>query len=307
VSKEHPLKGQDLPILGKGVSRREFVGIAKRYGMMSTLMAASRAMCKAVLRDIAAAGTLLTRLPGFALLLTEGPPDLNRSVWAYPLIGGLIGAIGAGVFIAASWLGLSVWLAAGLALAAQILATGGFHEDGLADTADGLGGGQSTAQKLEIMRDSRLGSYGALALFMTLGLRWTALAAVMAGLTATGDPRLAGAALGLLICTGALSRGVIIALLCALPPARPDGMGAVAGKPPSWSACLGLVLALLPILLLPPSLMPATALITVTAAITAALVVGWLARRQIGGYTGDVLGAGAVLAETAALIALSML
>src|SRR5437763_523525 len=101
----------------------------------------------------------------------------GAACWALPLIGLIVGAIAALVLLGAAWIGMTPAVAAGLALAAAVLVTGGLHEDGLADTADGLGGGKDRDHKLAIMRDSRIGSYGVLALMLTLGLRWSALTA----------------------------------------------------------------------------------------------------------------------------------
>src|SRR5258707_9364110 len=106
--------------------------------------------------------------------------DVARASWAFPVAGALVGGAGALTYAIASGIRLPSALAATLALGATLLITGCLHEDGLADTADGLGGGRDRARKLEIMRDSRLGTYGACALMMSLLLRWTALAA-MAG------------------------------------------------------------------------------------------------------------------------------
>ena len=112
---------------------------------------------------------LLTRLPAGRI---DPAPTIAAAAWAFPLAGAVVGVLQALVLIAAIGLGLPMAMAAGLALAAGVLATGGLHEDGLADCADGFGGGRSPARKLEIMRDSRIGSYGALALILGLGLRW---------------------------------------------------------------------------------------------------------------------------------------
>lgn len=246
---------------------------------------------RAILDDIATAGTLLTRMPGFARLLKHRDVDLTRSVWAYPLIGALVGLIGGAVYAVALAFGLGAMIAAGLAIAVQVLATGGFHEDGLADVADGLGGGQSREQKLEIMRDSRLGSYGALALILVTGLRWAALATTA----------IAGAPVIVLVCAGVLARTAIAGLLAVLPPARRGGMGAVASSPPGWVIRTAFVLGGLTALTLLPLL---TAMAAIVATITAAAVTALIGYRHIGGYTGDLLGTAAQAAEVAVLLAL---
>jgi adenosylcobinamide-GDP ribazoletransferase len=243
--------------------------------------------------DLRTAVMLLTRLP----VGRGGPeaPDLTRAVWAYPVVGALVGALGGLALAGLTALGLPAAAAAILAVAVQALATGGFHEDGLADCFDGFGGGWTRARKLEIMKDSRLGSYGALALILTLALRVQALALLAA----------AGAwpAFAAVLAAGALSRGSIVALLCALPAARPDGMGSVAGRPGGGVAAAGLILALAPLALTGDA---AAAGLALGAAVAIGGGFAWLARRQIGGYTGDVLGAGQQLTETTALLALAV-
>lgn len=247
---------------------------------------------RSCLDDVATAGTLLTRLPGFAALLRGKQPDLTRSVWAYPLIGALVGAIGGAVYAAAAALGLDPPLAAGLAIAAQVLSTGGFHEDGLADVADGLGGGHTREHKLEIMRDSRLGSYGALALIIVTGLRWAALA----------SPPIANAPVIAIVCAAVLARTAIAGVLAVLPPARPDGMGAVASSPPAWVIRTAFILGIAAVLWGLP-LLAAIAAIVVTIAVAATTAI--LGHRQIGGYTGDLLGTVAQLTEVSVLLALA--
>src|SRR5260370_11276515 len=114
--------------------------------------------------------------------------DVARASWAFPVAGVLVGGAGALTYAIASGIRLPSALAATLALGATLLITGCLHEDGLADTADGLGGGRDRARKLEIMRDSRLGTYGACALIMSLLLRWPALAALAGPLAAPPSP-----------------------------------------------------------------------------------------------------------------------
>ncbi|MBC9206217.1 adenosylcobinamide-GDP ribazoletransferase [Roseomonas aerophila] len=247
---------------------------------------------RSLLADVAAALGLLTRLPTAWLPQHQDAAGFAGAVWAYPLVGFGIGAFGGAILAAGLWLGLPPLLAALWSLAGTLLLTGGFHEDGLADTADGFGGGRDTARKLEIMRDSRIGSYGVLALVLALGLRATALAAL---------PATWGASLGLVAACGAaaaLGRGVILGLLRLLPPARRDGMASGLGQPRGVPLLAGMALSVLPALLFLP---PAMALPAVLLAALVLLALSRLARRQIGGHTGDVLGAGAVAGECVAL------
>ncbi len=148
--------------------------------------------------------------------------DFNRIAWAAPVAGAIVGLVGSGVLALTQPLGLPPLFRAGLATAALVAATGALHEDGLADVADGFGGGASRARKLEIMRDSRIGAYGAIALTLALMLRVGALAAALAD-------GFWGAA-GALILVSAVSRAGALAPLALLGPARSDGAGAAAGR-----------------------------------------------------------------------------
>ena len=241
---------------------------------------------RALLDDVLCAFGVLTRLP---LPQRERDEALqSRSVWAYPLVGAVVGALSALVWFGAQFAGLGTPLAAGLAITAQVLITGALHEDGLADFADGFGGGRDKDMTLAIMRDSRIGAYGVIALILVLGLRWGGVA----GLALHGV--LAG-----LICAALMGRLAIVALLVLLAPARTDGFGRVVAHPPrrAWlvAGLIGLTLVALHL----PLLTAALAFVAV-AGVTGYVAV--LAKRKIGGYTGDVLGAGEQLAETAALL-----
>lgn len=230
---------------------------------------------------------LLSRLPAGHL---ASPPPIGTAVWAFPLAGLVLGAMAAAVLWAALALGLPAPLAAGLTLAAQVAMTGGLHEDGLADVADGLWGGRDPARRLQIMRDSRIGSYGTLALVLSLGLRWQALA----WLVAEGSG-LAAAALVVLAMT---SRLAPVLLLATLPPARGDGLGHAARATPTEAVLAAILITLAPALLLPGA-MP---MLAAQAALTAGLAA--LSHQRLGGQTGDVLGAGQQLAETGGWLAL---
>ncbi|EFH12008.1 adenosylcobinamide-GDP ribazoletransferase [Pseudoroseomonas cervicalis] len=238
-------------------------------------------MLRARLEELCAALGLLTRLPLGRLPFPTEPQGYARAVWAYPLVGGALGAFCGTVQWALVAAGLPPALAAPWAIAVLLLASGALHEDGLADTADGFGGGRDAARKLAIMRDSRIGSFGALALMLALATRGL-------GLAGAEQP------VALMAGAGALGRAAMLLPLGLLPPARTDGLAAGLGKPPRAALLAGIALGLvIGAALLPP------------AAILAALAVGggmsWLARKQIGGHTGDVLGATALVAECAAI------
>ncbi len=231
--------------------------------------------------ELVAATTLLTRLPVGGLAARHPPP--GRCVWAYPLVGLLVGGIGASVLTLGMRAGMPQPLAAVWALAATVLVTGGLHEDGLADTADGFGGGSTAERKLAIMRDSRIGSFGALALGFSLALRLVALALA---------PRPAAA----LVLAGMVGRGAMLLPLLLLPSARGDGLGAALAGTGRAAPLVGLAVTAAASWLVPGAGL---------AALAAGLAVSALARRQIGGYTGDVFGATEQLAECAALSTLA--
>ncbi len=247
---------------------------------------------KRLLDELAAAFGLLTRLPVGPFLPPGAAVNHAGCVWAYPVVGLKVGLLGGIVYWLAAWFGMPPALAAGWTLAALMLITGGLHEDGLADTADGFGGGSGRDRKLEIMRDSRIGSYGAIALILSLGLRGGAIAAMAAP----------GAVLIGLIVAGALGRAAMIVLLLALQPARTDGLGASLGRVPAGPAASGLAIALLAagVLLGVP-----VAFRAIASALIGTAFMALLARRQIGGYTGDVLGATEIVVECLVLTALA--
>lgn len=240
------------------------------------------------LLDLRIALIFFTRLPLRHAGRIEGP-DLARVTWANPLVGLVVGGLSGLAFWLASWLGLPPFLAALLALAASLAATGCFHEDGLADVADGFGGGWTRARKLEIMRDSRLGTYGTAALVMALLLRAAALAALAA-------PELAVPAL---LAAHAGARAPLPLFMTLLPVARSEGLSAYAGQPPGASVAASLLLGLAVLL---PALGWWGGWLALLVLLMAGSCLAWLALRQIGGYTGDVLGALEQLGEVAILL-----
>ncbi|MGI3900864.1 MAG: adenosylcobinamide-GDP ribazoletransferase [Janthinobacterium lividum] len=238
-------------------------------------------------------------LPDLRLETDHAPQPFARCLRWAPLAGAVVGAGGA-VALTLAWdLGLPPVVAAALALLVTVLTSGGLHEDGLADLADGFGGGRTRERKLDIMRDSRLGSYGALAIGFSLLLR----TACVAALVERGGPALAAAAL---IGAGAASRGFGLMPMALLPAARSDGLGHGAGRLPATvlptAAGLGAAICLVV-----PAIVGADWSRAAMALGLAALAAGWttrLARRQIGGHTGDVAGACQQLCEVALLLGL---
>jgi adenosylcobinamide-GDP ribazoletransferase len=227
--------------------------------------------------DVRASILTCTRLPLPSSALAANF-DLARASWAFPVAGSLVGGAGAFAFWSASALGLPPALAAALALTVTLLATGCLHEDGLADAADGFGGGWDRARKLEIMRDSRLGTYGACALVMSLLLRWAALAALASPMSA---------AVGLMAAHIA-ARAALPVFMHLVPPARADGLAAEAGRPGLRSAAAA---GLLGALALTFTLGLPAMFVALVLATSAGFLIARLCMRQIGGQTGDVLGA----------------
>lgn len=230
------------------------------------------------LADLGGAFGLLTRLP------LGGPGRGAASCWAWPVAGAVVGALAGLAGWGALALGLPLGWAAALVLAVQAAATGGLHEDGLADTFDGLMGGRDPARRLEIMRDSRIGSFGALALMLVTLARWSALVVLL--------PTAPWA----VVAAAAVSRAGMPVLMAALRPARDGGLSRAVGRPRAVQAGLAVGVALV---LAAPMGWPVLGLLPVLAAVWLAL--GLWARARIGGQTGDILGAGQQLAEAAVL------
>jgi adenosylcobinamide-GDP ribazoletransferase len=242
--------------------------------------------------DPAAAAMLLSRLPvpAWATFGAAGAMRGAASAWAWPLLGALVAGLawlaGAGLIAA----GLPAGLAAGVALGAAVMLTGALHEDGLADCADGLWGGATPARRLEILRDSRIGSYGVIALVFGLGLRWGALAELFA----------AGNVLAGWVAVAMLSRAGMGVAMRALPFARQDGLAAHVGRPGWATSVLGAGLALAAAL----ALLGGAGLAAALAVSVGVAGVAMLARRRLGGQTGDVLGAAQQASEVLGLLTL---
>jgi adenosylcobinamide-GDP ribazoletransferase len=248
------------------------------------------------LRDLLACLRFFSRLPLPATGDPQAAPDLARLARMVPVAGAVLGAIGALALGFAEALALPPLVSATLAIGVLVLVTGALHEDGLADVADGFGGGTTRERKLEIMRDSRVGAFGAAALALALMLRIAALAALI------DQGRGAAAAL---ILAGAASRAFALLPLALLPPARTDGVGAGAGRLEAGHAlAAGIVASVFAIVLGIAALGFWHAILALILALAAALGVTRIARRQIGGQTGDVAGAAQQLAEIACLIGL---
>jgi adenosylcobinamide-GDP ribazoletransferase len=244
--------------------------------------------------ELVHAARFLTRVPVPFARTVDAPP-LNQTMRMFPLVGAIIGLAIAGVAFGLSAINVPSLLACLLAVAFGLVLTGALHEDGFADFADGVGGGRTKERRLEIMRDSRIGSYGGLALIICvlsrvfaleslLGLGWITLLAVMA--TAHG-----------------FSRAMMVDLLWATPPARKDGLSVYAGTPSRnvtlFAAIIGLALGGSVGFLVDAE----AAVIALGCGLAGTAIVRFLAMRLLGGQTGDVAGAAQVASELAMLTA----
>ncbi len=239
-------------------------------------------------RRFIASVCFLTRIPLPAALLQD-LPQLRDAARYFGLTGALVGAL-----IGAAWLLASAVLppaaAAGVAVAVGLLLTGALHEDGLSDTFDALGARASRERTLQILRDSRIGTYGASALVTALGLRWTMLASLSAWEGALA-----------LVLAHATGRTAMVIAAAMSRATRTEGLGKrFAGAELRLDAafCIAVPLAL--------SLFAGWAGLL---ALPVGILAGWLilfcAERRIGGYTGDVLGAVGIAAELGALVVLT--
>jgi adenosylcobinamide-GDP ribazoletransferase len=239
-------------------------------------------------RELKASLAFCTRLP-VGRAAAADTKAVASAAWALPVSGFVVGLIGALIYVLAHRLGLPAWPAAGLAVTATLVVTGALHEDGLADTADGFGGGASREQKLDIMRDSRTGAYGVCALVLSLALRIGTLASF-------GDTY---AVVWALIASHTAARAAMAVLMWLLPPARSDGLSYEAGCPPGENVAAAAAIAFVVLLL---CLHPLRGVVAALVLIAAIALMAWLSMRQIGGQTGDVLGATEQVGEVAVLL-----
>lgn len=250
--------------------------------------------------DTARAVGFLSRLPVPERYFQDADGRLDRTCRAFALAGVVIAfpaALIAGLLVA---LGLDHLLAVAAVVTVLVFLTGALHEDGLADCADGLGGGRDRQQALDIMKDSRIGAYGTIALALSLLLRVAGLAAIAGAVSPT--------ALALaVLAAAATSRAAMVWHWGALPPARSDGVAAGAGKPTVASVRFALATggAIGVVLIWLVAGVGAVLLVGATA-----VVVTWgftaFVRGKIEGHTGDTIGATQQLAEIAVLFGLAL-
>lgn len=222
------------------------------------------------------------------------PPSLEKMAPALPLSGLVIGVLPAGLLVAADASGLSPLVSSFIAIGAWALTTGAMQEDALADSFDGLWGGHTRERRLEIFKDSRIGAYGVLAMVVGVGVRAGALAQLLSlgGWTAAG----------LWLAATLLARSFALWLSVALPPARPTGAGAAAGRLSRKSFALGALGALVfaGILSIPAMSWSAFVLSILVLGVSEAIWSAICANR-VGGQTGDLIGGGQAILEIVAL------
>lgn len=247
--------------------------------------------------DIRTATGFLTRLPVW--VPNSAVFDLRRASRAFPVAGALVGAAAAVVVIICQSIGMTPMLSAAFAVTALIVITGAMHEDGLADTADGFWGAGEKERKLEIMRDSRMGTFGVLSLSLSVIIRIAAVSQIIE----TGIVFTAAA----LVAAESISRHGMVALMATTSPARSDGLAVSAGTPFPAASRTSLIVTLaigIPALWLAGGV---GAIVIAGGLAVLALFVGReLAKRHIGGHTGDVCGAVQQLMEIAVLTGVAL-
>lgn len=231
----------------------------------------------------------------------HGRPDFTILPRVLPIAGAVIALPSAITFFIARAIGLSSTVAATLCLAAGLIATGAMHEDGLADMADGFGGGKDKADRLRIMSDSRSGAFGIAALGTILILR-------VAAISDLGDMRGVFGVIAALIAAGALSRLAAVIPMFLLAPAKDTGRAAEVGQPTFESMIYGALAALfIALVVLVLAGFNGRAIgEAVILSLASTIPIVWLSKRMIDGQTGDVAGAAQQVAEAVVFIALLM-
>ena len=237
-----------------------------------------------LLHDLLAGLGFFTRLPVRAPNVA-----LAQAAMVFSAIGALIGFAATLFYVLGLWIGLSSLMAAALAVAATALVTGALHEDGLADFADMLGVRGDRQRKLAVMRDSSIGSYGTLALVFVSLMKVAAIA----------ELAIPGQVAGALISAHALGRGVLPIIMRTYPLARSNGLAVHAGRPPVKGTYIALALAAVIAGLVGG---PGAAFVSTLSALVVGFIIAHLAYRQVGGYTGDVLGAAEQLVEVTVMM-----
>ncbi|MCL6708151.1 adenosylcobinamide-GDP ribazoletransferase [Pseudomonas sp. R2.Fl] len=242
----------------------------------------------------------LSRFPVPSRFFEGETAPISGMASAFPLAGLIVALPATALLLVLDALDTYPLLAAAMGLGVLVVSTGALHEDGLADCADGLFGGRDREAMLSIMKDSRVGSYGVLAMILSFSLRAAAIAAVVEAYAA------AESALALLL-AAVLSRAAMVWHWSSLPSARPDGVAAAAGTPDSSARRIAVIsgVAICFLLATMGGIVPAF-LLALAASVASGRLFAWLAQRKIGGHTGDTIGASQQIAEIAILCSLAV-
>ncbi|QKW97200.1 MULTISPECIES: adenosylcobinamide-GDP ribazoletransferase [Agrobacterium] len=251
--------------------------------------------------DVMHSVAFLSRLPVPSRFFGEGDgASMRRTARAFPAAGLLIALPAAFLVVIFATFDASPQLTGWLAIGLTAPITGALHEDGLADMADGFGSGKDKARMLEIMKDSRIGSYGTIAMVLSFALRATALASLIETLPGK-------TAAACLIATLVMSRALMVWHWQALPAAKTSGIAAGAGQPGESDRNIALVTGLLVFILFTLHALPILSIaLVMAAAILATVLFGRLCDRKIGGHTGDTIGACQQITEIVTLVALAL-
>ncbi len=245
-----------------------------------------------IVSDLLEALMLLTRLP-LPQRSENRPMRGGAAAWAYPLVGAVVGLLAGTVAWALVSIGISNGMAATGALIISVVLTGAMHEDGLADTLDGLWGGWEKQRRLDIMKDSTIGTYGVVGLVIALLIRWEGYLIFLDS----------GSLIAPLMAIGLLSRVPMVLMMAYLPNARGAGLSSATGKVGQKTATTSIIVAVIGSFLI----FGFSTLFAILAIAAVATGLALIAMRKIGGQTGDILGASQQISEIAALAVLTSL
>ena len=251
--------------------------------------------------DVMHSLAFLSRLPVPSRFFEDSSGvSMRRAARAFPAAGLLIALPAAFLVMIFAGFDASPQLTGWFAIGLTALVTGALHEDGLADMADGFGGGKDRTRMLEIMKDSHIGSYGTIAMVLSFALRATALASLIETLPGK-------TAAACLIAALVMSRALMVWHWQALPAAKTSGIAAGAGQPGTAERNIALVIGLLLFILFTLHALPLLSIaLVLAAAVLAAVLFGRLCDRKIGGHTGDTIGACQQITEIVILVALAL-
>ncbi|NTJ42615.1 adenosylcobinamide-GDP ribazoletransferase [Agrobacterium larrymoorei] len=253
------------------------------------------------LTDVMRALGFLSRIPVNDIFFENHDSTMTRTAGVFPVAGVMITLPSALLIFLLGQYGADPLLSATIAVGASIALTGALHEDGLADTADGFGGGRSKERALEIMKDSRIGTYGAVALCFSFLIRAAALAVLIRELSPV-------AAACCMVAVACLSRGAMVWHWQALPGAREAGVAASAGQPGEAERNRALIIAaVMSLLLTLPALPVLPVVIALAAPLLATYIFNRLCLRRIEGHTGDTIGATQQITEIVMFVALALI